>query len=112
MRAATSQWVREREIVRLEYVRREVRLGPGFSAPAFERAFSAFREMYNVDPLRALCAPDVLTRYCELFERGANRAHERSARIGFRGVPLQAAIVAPGTVAFEGEVDAERMGDW
>ncbi len=68
--------------------------------------------MYNVDPLRALCAPDVLTRYCELYERGADRAHERSARIGFRGVPLTAAVVAPGSIAFEGEVDSERMGDW
>ncbi len=97
---------------RLEYVRREIRLGAAFSASAFERAFAAFREMYNVDPLRGLCAPDVLTRYCELYERGAEFAHERSARIGFRGVPLLAAIVAPGVVAFEGEVDAERMGDW
>ena len=97
---------------RLEYVRREVRLGAAFSATAFERAFAAFREMYNVDPQRALCAPDVLRRYCELYERGADIAHERSARIGFRGVPLLAAVMAPGLVAFEGEVEAERMGDW
>ena len=68
--------------------------------------------MYNVDPLRVLCAPDVLARYCELFERGPQRAHEHSAWTRFRGVPLVAAIVAPGLVAFEGEVDSERMGDW
>jgi hypothetical protein len=108
----SAKVIRERGKHRLERVRREVSLGPAFSARAFERAFSAFREMYNVDPQRGLCAPDVLTRYCELYERGADHAHEHSARIGFRGVPLVAAIVAPGVVAFEGEVDAERMGDW
>lgn len=103
--------LREKGTGRLEYVRREVRLGAAFTAPEFETAFSAFRKMYNVDPQRALCAPDVLARYCEVYERGSERAHAYT-RVAFRGVPLVAAIVAPGLVAFEGEVDAERMGDW
>ncbi len=68
--------------------------------------------MYNVAPQRALCAPDVLTRFCELFETSANRALEHSARLRYDGVPLVAAILAPGIVAFEGEVDEDRMGDW
>jgi len=96
----------------LEHVRREFHLGSGFSQAGFERAFAQFRELYNVKPLRAICAPDVLARYCALYERSAETAHLHSARIVFDGVPLVASILAPGTIAFEGEVDEERMGDW
>lgn len=96
----------------MENVRSEVNLGTTFSASDFERAFTQFRELYNVRPHRVVCAPDVLARYCALYERDLEIAHLHSARILFEGVPLVAAILAPGTVAFEGEVDEERMGDW
>ncbi len=96
----------------MENVRREVNLGRAFSAEEFERAYTQFRELYNVRPRRVICAPDVLARYCVLYEREAGAAHLHSARFAFDGVPLVAAIIAPGTVAFEGEVDEERMGDW
>lgn len=65
--------------------------------------------MYQVRPKAVLCSPDVLTRYCELFERSSD-AHQREVR--FEGVRIVAAIMPPGTVAFEGEVDQDRMGDW
>jgi len=96
----------------LEFVRREVKLGAAFSRVAFERAFATFRETYNVAPLRAVCAPDVLARFCELYERSPDLAHRHSARLRFEGIPLDAAVLAPGVIAFEGEVDEERMGDW
>ncbi len=96
----------------MENVRREVNLGRTFSASDFERAFARFRELYNVRPHRVVCAPDVLARYCALYERDPATAHLHSARLSFEGVPLVAAILAPGTIAFEGEVDEERMGDW
>ncbi len=96
----------------LENVRREVHLGAAFSTGDFERAFRRFRELYNVKPHRVICAPDVLGRYCALYERSAELALQHSVRIAFDGVPLVAAIVKPGTVVFEGEVDEERMGDW
>ncbi len=92
-------------------MRREIRLGSTFDAEAFERACTAFRELYNVEPQRALCAPDVLARFCDLYER-AHHVHQHSTRLAFRGIPLTAAILAPGTVAFEGEIDPARMGDW
>jgi len=95
----------------VEHVRREVRLGAGFDGAAFARAFAVFRQTYNVAPLRALCAPDVLARFCELSDR-AGSVHQHSTRLRFEGVPLVAAILAPGTLAVEGEVDEERMGDW
>lgn len=103
---------RAREGKRLERVRREVRIGREFSRGEFDAAFTAFRQTYNVAPLRALCAPDVLARFCELYERSAERVHEHSLHLRYEGVPLVAALVPPGTVAFEGEVDEERMGDW
>jgi hypothetical protein len=62
--------------------------------------------------LRALCAPDVFARYCELFERDGEAAHRLSTRARFEDVPLVAAVLKPGVVVFEGEVDEERMGDW
>jgi hypothetical protein len=95
-----------------ESVRVEVRLGRTFDRAAFEDAFARFRKLYNVAPERALCAPDVLERYCTLYERSEAVAHRHSSHIAFDGVPLFAAILAPGLVAFEGTVDQERMGDW
>jgi hypothetical protein len=97
---------------RLERVRREVRIGGEFSRGEFDAALTAFRQTYNVAPLRALCAPDVLARFCDLYGRTADHVHQQSLYLRYEGVPLVAALVAPGTVAFEGEVDEERMGDW
>ncbi|MGH7708487.1 MAG: hypothetical protein ACREM6_11270 [Vulcanimicrobiaceae bacterium] len=96
----------------MERVRREAVLGPSFSRAAFEHAVDAFVRLYNVKPERALCSPDVLARYCALFERSADTAMEHSARIVHAGMPLLAAIMPTGTIAFEGEVDENRMGDW
>jgi hypothetical protein len=96
----------------VEYVRREVLLGREFAECDFERALDAFRHTYNVAPQRALCAPDVLTRFAELFERSGEVAHLHSARLAFGGVPLVAGVVPPGIVAFEGQVDETKMGDW
>ena len=89
-----------------------MRLGSSFSATHFERAFEGFVELYNVAPLQVLCAPDVLARFCALYEGSADVAHLHSSRPAFRGVPLAASVLAAGTLAFEGEVDEERMGDW
>ena len=91
-------------------MRREVRLGSVFGAEAFERAFDRFIQTYNVPPSCARCSPDVLERYCRLYERMDDAAHKRE--VSFRGVPLVAAILPAGTIAFEGEVDEDRMGDW
>jgi len=66
--------------------------------------------MYGVAPLRIVCAPDVLQRAAALFARSGDAALSRELR--FEGIPLVSAIVAPGTIVFEGEVDEERMGDW
>jgi hypothetical protein len=93
-------------------IRREVALGSGFTREEFEQAFEGFRQLYNVVPLRAVCAPDVLARFCELFERQGELVHAHSLRLRFWGVPIVAAVLAPGTIAFEGEVDDVRMGDW
>jgi hypothetical protein len=51
-------------------------------------------------------------RFCELFDDSSEAALLHSGRQLFFGVPLAAAILAPGTIAFEGEVDEEKMGDW
>ena len=93
-------------------MRKEVELGDAFAEPAFERAFARFVELYNVRPLRVLCSPDVLARFCAVYQRSPHVAHLHSNQASFQGVPLVAAIMAPGTIAFEGEVDEERMGDW
>ena len=94
----------------LERVRREVRLGSNFAPEGFERAFDRFVQTYNVMPSIARCSPDVLERYCRLFESGADAARLREVR--FRGIPLLAAGLPSGTIAFEGEGDPDRMGDW
>lgn len=91
-------------------MRREIRLGANFGATELESAFKAFISLYHVRPSRVSCSPDILVRYCALFERSANCAH--SSQIVYQGIPMSAAIVPPGVIAFEGEVDEERMGDW
>jgi hypothetical protein len=57
-----------------------------------------------------LCSPDVLARFCALFEHSREEAHRRTLR--FSNISVEAAVLAPGVVAFEGEVDEDRMGDW
>ena len=86
-----------------------MRLGADFSAQAFGAAFDRFVQTYNVSPQLARCSPDVLVRYAKLAERGES-AHSEQLR--FRGIPLYAAVLPAGVVAFEGEVDEDRMGDW
>lgn len=66
--------------------------------------------MYNVAPERVLCAPDVLGRFAALYARSSDDALRRDLR--YDGIPVVSAILAPGTIIFEGEVDSERMGDW
>lgn len=85
-------------------------IGTAFDETAFARAFDGFRRLYHVRPERVLCAPDALARYATVFARGALDTHARVLR--YDGIPLVSAIVEPGTIVFEGEVDEERMGDW
>lgn len=107
--AGTRRRVRPVGEAYLEHVRREVRLGAEFAAQAFEGAFDRFVQTYNVAPQLARCSPDVLVRFCRVFN-GGESAHNEQLR--FRGVPLYAAVLPAGVVAFEGEVDEDRMGDW
>ena len=109
MRAGTASRIRLRKEPPLEHVRREVRLSRHFSQAEFERAFRSFQQMYHVPPHAVLCSPDVLGRFCELYER-PEATHRSELR--FDGVRISAAILPPGMVAFEGEVDESRMGDW
>jgi hypothetical protein len=110
MRADTRSRFRSPKELYLEHVRREVRLGSKFAAEAFERAFERFVQTYNVAPTLARCSPDVLDRYCRLFEHTDEAARRREVR--YRGIPLYAAVLPSGVIAFEGEVDEDRMGDW
>jgi hypothetical protein len=91
-------------------VRWTVTLGTAFDEVAFERALAGFRRLYNVAPERVLCAPDVLGRFATLMERSSDDALRRDMR--YDGLPVVSAILAPGMIVFEGEVDEERMGDW
>jgi len=109
MRAGTASRFRPVKERNLEHVRREVRIGRHFGPAEFERAFRSFQQLYQVRPAAILCSPDVLERYCELFER-AGAGHYRELR--FDGIRVCAAIMPSGTIAFEGEVDEDRMGDW
>jgi hypothetical protein len=52
----------------------------------------------------------VLVRFATLMARSSDDAMQRALR--YDGVPVVSAILAPGTIVFEGEVDEERMGDW
>ena len=108
--AGTPSPFRPTEEAYLERVAREIRLEGQFAAAEFERAFDSFVQTYNVPPSLARCAPDVLERYCVLFEHGNEAARRREVR--FRGVPIHAAVLPGGTIVFEGEVDEDRMGDW
>lgn len=65
--------------------------------------------MYHVPPLHVFCSPDVLERFCVIYAR-SGEAHRSEIR--FEGIRVSAAILPAGTVAFEGEVDQDRMGDW
>ncbi|HTA38874.1 MAG TPA: hypothetical protein VK760_07355 [Candidatus Acidoferrales bacterium] len=94
----------------LERVRREIVLEARFGASEFERAYESFVKTYNVAPHVARCSPDVLDRYCRLFDLGEEASRQREVR--FRNIPIFAAILPAGTVVFEGEVDEDRMGDW
>jgi hypothetical protein len=94
----------------LERVRWTVALGAAFDEPALEGALAGFRRMYNVAPQRVLCAPDVLSRFAALTGLSPDDALRRE--LCFGGVPVVSAILAPGTLVFEGEIDEDRMGDW
>jgi hypothetical protein len=94
----------------MERVRWAVALGASFDEERFANALAGFRRLYNVAPQRVLCAPDVLARFAELHARSGDDAFARSLR--HHGLPVVSAVVAPGTVVFEGEVDEVRMGDW
>ena len=85
-------------------------MGRGFSVADFLRALTSFRQLYNVPPSVVRCSPDVLDRYGALFARAGETAH--AARLFHEGIPLVAAVLPPGTIAFEGDVDENRMGDW
>jgi hypothetical protein len=91
-------------------VRRTVSLGSDFDEPALATAFAGFRKLYNVAPACVLCAPDVLSRLAALTARSADDALRSDLR--YDGTPVYSAILAPGTIVFEGEVDEDRMGDW
>jgi len=91
-------------------VRWTVSLGAAFDDAAFEAALAGFRRLYNVAPVCVLCAPDVLARFAALTGRSADDALRCELR--YDGLPVVSAILAPGTIVFEGEVDEERMGDW
>ena len=110
IRAVIAHAVRSVEGGALERVRWTVALGARFDEPAFENALAGFRRLYNVAPERMLCAPDVLGRFAALMSRSPEDAMNRDLR--YDGVPVVSAILAPGTIVFEGEVDEERMGDW
>lgn len=88
-----------------------VSLGASFGRGAFDEAFAGFRRLYHVRPHRVLCAPDVLTRYAYVFSRSVEDAHAGHA-LRYDGIPLESAVLEPGTIVFEGEVDEEQMGDW
>jgi len=91
-------------------VRWTVALGTSFDETALEAAFAGFRRLYNVAPKRVLCAPDVLARFAGVMARSPDDALRRELR--YDGLPVASAILAPGTIVFEGEVDEDRMGDW
>ncbi len=93
----------------LERVRCEVSLEPRFDEAAFAAAFDRFRQLFNVAPLQAACSADVLFRLDEL---AADRGDRFETFVRHSGVPLYAAILPPGSLVLEGEVDEDRMGDW
>jgi hypothetical protein len=108
--AAIGRCVRAPERPPLERVRWQAVLAPDFDEAAFEDAFAGFRRLYHVRPERVLCAPDVLQRFATLYARSPDDALSR--RLHYEGIALESAVLRPGTIAFEGHVDEERMGDW
>jgi hypothetical protein len=110
MRADIAPAVRAPEGRALERVRWTVALGAAFREADLAHALAGFRRMYNVRPERVLCAPDVLTRVAVLCGRSAEDALH--VNLHYEGVAVVSAILAPGTIVFEGAVDALRMGDW
>ena len=94
----------------MEQVRWTVELGATFDEEAFDEALAGFRRLYNVAPERVLCAPDVLGRFAAVMARSSHDALTRDLRYG--GLPVVSAILPPGTIVFEGQVDEDRMGDW
>ena len=111
MVAGIAERVRADRESPLERVRWNVTLGERFDADAFQDAFSGFRRLYHIRPQRVLCAPGVLARYAAVFSRSEDDAHAGHA-LYYDGIRLESAILKPGTIVFEGEVDEERMGDW
>jgi hypothetical protein len=109
--AGIAQRVRADKEPTLERVHWNVQLGGRFDEYAFEEAFTGFRRLYHIRPERVLCAPDVLARYALLYSRSVEDAHSGHA-LRYDDIPLESAILAPGTIIFEGEVDEEQMGDW
>lgn len=91
-------------------MRRETRIGRGFGFADFERALDKFRELYHVRPAVARCSPDVLDRLASILGYDAQTSLGRE--IVHESMPIVAAVLAPGTIAFEGDVDEDRMGDW
>jgi hypothetical protein len=89
-----------------------MQVGGRFGAGDFERAYQRFVEFYNVRPERIECAPDVMLRFGSLFRGAEDSVLERRGTVMYQGIPVFAAVLAPGTLAFEGQVDEEKMGDW
>ena len=95
----------------MERVRCEIPVGDAFDDRDFAAAFARFRELYHVVPQHASCAPDVFARFCAVFA-SASATHRHATALRFEGVALAAAILPPGTLVLEGEVDEVRLGDW
>ncbi|HTJ28357.1 MAG TPA: hypothetical protein VMA36_19525 [Candidatus Limnocylindria bacterium] len=85
-------------------------LGANYDAVDFDTALRGFRRLYNAPPQRVLCAPDVLIRFASLHARSGEDALRRA--LFHAGLPVFSAVLPPGTIVFEGEVDENRMGDW
>jgi hypothetical protein len=109
--AGIAERVRADRESTLERVHWTVELGADYTEAVFEEAFTGFRRLYHIRPERVLCAPDVLMRFALLYSRSVEDAHAGHA-LRYEGIPLESAILKPGTIIFEGEVDEERMGDW
>ena len=69
----------------------------------------SFQQLYQSRPSAVYCSPDVLERYSEVFARAGDW---QTRELRFEGIRVLAAVMPPGTIAFEGEVDEDRMGDW
>ncbi len=90
-------------------MRREVKLADGFSYDEFEVAFSGFVQLFGVRPTRALASIDAFFAIAALAEP---KAISTAVDLRYEGVRIEAAVLAPGTLILEGEVDETRMGDW